>query len=147
MVDLGRFGRFPASLLVGVKAGGYYKIGKDGSLEGMEPDEVSLEEGPTSVEKVVATNETLTDTNTSQRLTTSDIEALKQQVISGDLPAKALVDSVIANSDTFTQKNAYSQIKYVKRKQSKFLRWFRLSTPSVRTLSNYFMKRDPRKIM
>lgn len=90
----------------------------------------------------MATNEALNDDNTNQRLSTEEIEELKAKV-----DGKQLVERVIQGSDSFNQKNAFSQIKYVQRKQRKFLRWFVLRQATIRTLSTYYTKRDPRKVM
>ncbi|PJF17450.1 hypothetical protein PSACC_02753 [Paramicrosporidium saccamoebae] len=141
-VELGRFGRFAARLLIGQRDGSYFRIESSGNLSSMLPEEVEAD-----VSEITATNQTLLDTNTSQRLTTTDIEALKMQVATGDLDAHSMVDVLIKNSDTFEQKNEFSQIKYVQRKQKKFLRWFVIRRPSVRILCQHFMTRDPRKIM
>ena len=144
MVDLGRFGRFAGSSLLGTRAGTYYRVESDGSLTPMQRDELAPQEAS---DEIHATNQTLVDTNTSQRLSTSDIEALKQQVEEGALDAQTIVETVIKNSETFAGKNAFSQIKYVQRKQRKFLRWFGVRETSVRTLCNYYIGREPRKIM
>lgn len=151
-VELGRFGRFPARLLVGQQDGMYFRLTVDDSITLMTTEEmegaVNISEVTTvGVPEVTATNQTLHDTNTSQRLTTEDIESLKLQVITGDMDAREMVERVVRSSETFERKNEFSQIKYVQRKQKKFLRWFALRMPSVRTLSQHFMKRDPRKIM
>lgn len=141
-VELGRFGRFAARLLIGQRDGSYFRIESSGSLSSMLPEEIEAD-----ISEITATNQTLLDTNTSQRLTTTDIEALKMQVATGDLDAHSMVDVLVKNSDTFEQKNEFSQIKYVQRKQKKFLRWFVVRRPSARTLCQHFMTRDPRKIM
>jgi tRNA (adenine-N(1)-)-methyltransferase non-catalytic subunit len=143
-VELGRFGRFAANLLVGQKDGSYFRIESDGSLSCMLPEEI---DNSIDTSKVTATNQTLQDTNTSQRLTASDIEALKAQVDMGSLDAKSMVEKLVQSSETFEKKNEFSQIKYVQRKQKKFLRWFVIRLPSARTICHHFMRRDPRKIM
>jgi tRNA (adenine-N(1)-)-methyltransferase non-catalytic subunit len=147
-IDLGRFGNFAGKALLDTSPGCYYSVESDGNLVKMSPDELfcSLPEPP-EISEITATNQTLIDTNTSQRLTTDDIEALKRQVIEGSIDAQSIVKTVIKNSETFTAKNAFSQIKYVQRKQRKFLKWFGVRETTIRTLSNYYMKREPRKIM
>lgn len=145
VVDLGRFGRFEARWLLEKQPGGYYKIEQDGSIQEISPSTVHAEQH--AVDQITANNQTLTDTNTSQRLTTGDIEQLKQQVVEGRLEAQDVVDTVVRNSETFGQKNAFSQIKYVQRKQKKFLRWFCAKNTSLRTLTRYFTTRDPRRIL
>lgn len=147
-MDLGRFSRFEARWLVGRRAGSYYKIEQDGSIQEIAPSTFQAPEQPPTIDKVTANNnQTLADTNTSQRLTTGDIEHLKQQVVEGLLDAQDVVDTVVRNSGTFEQKNAFSQIKYVQRKQKKFLRWFCAKKTTLRTVTHYFTGRDPRRIL
>lgn len=155
-IDLGRFGRFPARHLLGAQSESYYSISSDGSIIPSTPHQLAGEAGAAgddvsiagdATQKAIATNQELLDTNTSQRLSTADVEALKEQVDRGVLPAAEVVRTLIQNSETFESKNAFSQIKYVQRKQRKFLKWFVARKATVRTLTSYFMKRDPRKIM
>lgn len=151
-IELGRFGRFPAQHLLGAKSGSYFSIQSDGSLVQSTASQVSGEGGTSDASGLTAaeitnTNQTLLDTNTSQRLSTADVEALKDQVDRGALEASEVVRTLIQNSETFEGKNAFSQIKYVQRKQKKFLKWFTARKVTIRTLTSYFMKRDPRKIM
>ena len=142
LIDFGRFGKFQADSLIGKQYGTYWKVLPDGQLCPTSPPSQGA-----PVEEITATNQTLSDTNTSQRLTTQDIEELKAQVSSGNITAEQVVQTLIEGSETFSGKNAYSQIKYVQRKQRKFSRWFILQEVTPRTLSAYFMSKDPRKIM
>lgn len=148
-IEIGRFGMFPARHLIGLPYGTYYEIEADGTLRLTSNGPVGTTALPTgaTADEEMATNQTLLDTNTSQRLTTEDIEALKAQVSTGTLSPSSLVDQVIRHSETFAQKNAFSQIKYVRRKQRKFLRHFSLRPVTSRLLLAYFGGRDPRKVM
>lgn len=148
-IEMGRFGVFPARHLIGLPYGTYYEIEADGALRLTSDGPVGATSLPTgaTADDEMATNQTLLDTNTSQRLTTEDIEALKVQVSTGTLSPSSLVDQVIQHSETFNQKNAFSQIKYVQRKQRKFLRRFSLRPVTSRMLLAYFSRRDPRKVM
>lgn len=153
-VELGRFGRFGAEQLVGKRPSGYYWIESDGTLVATTPwavqqsgVEATDAPGVVNVAEIRETNQMLQDTNTSQRLSTTDIETLKAQVESGQMASRDIISTVVANSETFGSKNAFSQMKYVQRKQRKHLRWCTARKVTARTLSSYFMKRDPRKIM
>lgn len=144
IVDLGRFGQFSINQLIDTVPGLYYKVDHSGQIATLDPRQLQLV-GIAS-DQDLSTNQILSDTNTSQRLCTKDIEELKTQAELGQLTPNQLVETVIQNSETFSTKNAYSQQKYVQRKRQKFLRWFHTSSVNLRTLCQYFMNRDARKI-
>lgn len=151
-VDLGRFGKFDGTLLVGAVSGAFFKIEPDASLVPTSPfaieacgDEEAVEAGTAA--PVMATNRLISDSNTSQRLSTSDVEGLKSKVDAGALTDREVVDEIVRNSDTFQLKNAFSKIKYVERKRRKFLRWFSLARPTVRLLTRCYVQRDPHRIL
>ncbi len=144
-VDLGRFGRFSSSALTACRAGFSYWLA-DGRLREMAPAEVlSVDANFYDADEAAdeADNRAIEDSNTSQALSTADIEALKAAGASGT----ALVDTVIAHSATFAKRTALAQGKYVARKRRKFLSFLRLEAPSVRALVSYWQSREPRRIL
>jgi tRNA (adenine-N(1)-)-methyltransferase non-catalytic subunit len=64
-----------------------------------------------------ADNRDLVDTNTSQTLTSDDIAAMKAAGHAGEKIISALVE----NSATFATKTAFSQEKYIRKKQLKYV--------------------------
>lgn len=64
-------------------------------------------------------NQFLSPDSASQRLTDADIDKLKDHIKSGEAQAGDLINEIIANSTTFSEKNEFSQAKYVKKKQQK----------------------------
>lgn len=53
----------------------------------------------------------------------------------------------MAANENFAKKNAYSKIKYVRRKQQKFLRWICPRHPTTRGLCDFYARKDPSRIM
>lgn len=86
------------------------------------------------------TNQTIFDSNTSQRLSQAEIHELRDS-------GKCVVTELIQNSASFDQKNSFSKVKYIQRKQKKFSRWIRVLDVNSRTLSNHMIEREPSKIL
>lgn len=61
-------------------------------------------------------NRSFADTNTAQKLSTTDISKLKSDGAS----ATDIINSLIANSETWSSKSEFSQEKWLKRKQKKY---------------------------
>jgi len=89
-------------------------------------------------------NNTILDKNSSQALSLEDVEGMKRDFI----PSKLIISSLVDNSESFEQKNSFSQLKYLKRKEKKYLRWFSIHLPNARHLLSYYTGRgDSRKIL
>jgi tRNA (adenine58-N1)-methyltransferase non-catalytic subunit len=67
------------------------------------------------------------DTNTAQKLTVEEIHKLKEDGASGS----TIIQSLIANSDTWNSKTEFAQEKWLKRKQKRYIKRIRIieSTP------------------
>ena len=87
-------------------------------------------------------NKEIFDTNTAQQLTSDKISALQTEGIVG----KDLVEELVENSATFGKKTVYSQEKYIKKKEKKYIKKFFVYSPTVRMLCGYFMEHAPKKI-
>lgn len=74
-------------------------------------------------------NSSYVDTNTAQKLSDIDIQALKDSGATG----VDIMKSLIANSETWKEKTEFAQQKWLTRKSRKYLRRFRVckSTPSL----------------
>ena len=68
-------------------------------------------------------NSYYTDTNTAQKLSNEDIKRLKEQGLSG----KAIIQNLIDHSDTFASKNEYAQEKWLRKKDNKYRRKYKVS--------------------
>jgi tRNA (adenine-N(1)-)-methyltransferase non-catalytic subunit len=86
-------------------------------------------------------NRDIHDTNTSQTLTQKDVTHL-QSSSSG----AQMVAALISNSSTFSSKTAFSQAKYVKRKQMKYMLRCRIVRITPESLCSAMHTKDSRKI-
>eukprot|EP01133_Synstelium_polycarpum_P007215 gene7215-8379_t len=89
-----------------------------------------------------ANNSTLTNINTSQKLTGEDIQALKEK----GADSSTIIQALIENSSSFHTKTAYSQVKYLKKKMAKHSTLIRVLKPSLKTLCESYYAKDPKKI-
>ena len=67
-------------------------------------------------------NSTYVDTNTAQKLTPQDILHLKESGTS----AQDIIKQLIENSDTFAAKTDYAQAKWIKKKENKYRRRYKI---------------------
>jgi len=74
-------------------------------------------------------NRDLVDKNTAQKLSQEDINKMKASGASG----QDIIAKLVQSSTTFSQKTAYSQQKYLKKKQRKYITRFRLCQVQAHT--------------
>ena len=87
----------------------------------------------------------INDDPTNQKLTMSEIEALKQDEMGS---TKDLISRIMQSHSTLDQKTAFSLAKYTLRKHKKYLKRFTVLPLDVATLTDWFMiQRDFSKIM
>ncbi len=67
-------------------------------------------------------NRLYVDTNTAQKLQKEDIQSMKSSGVSGS----EIIKNLIVNSDTWSSKTEFSQEKWLKRKQKKYMRTARV---------------------
>ena len=152
-VDLSKYGKFQCEELFGCQLNMCYEISKEGKLTPFSPvenDQGILESGEAAELSEIMpsiihteeqpTNQELFDKNNSQKLSHNDILALRDS-------GKSVITELIQNSTTFDQKNSFSKVKYIQRKQRKFSRWMRVLPVNSRTLCTHFIDREPHKIM
>ncbi|KAL2468255.1 eukaryotic initiation factor 3 gamma subunit family protein [Forsythia ovata] len=87
-------------------------------------------------------NRRLVDNNSAQSLTGEDIDEMRRKGASGDEIVKAL----IANSATFEKKTAFSQEKYLLKKQKKYAPRVLLRRPFARSICEAYFKKHAEKI-
>lgn len=87
-------------------------------------------------------NRNLLDDGKSQKLTREQIESFKADGTSGE----EIVKTLLENSTTFREKTEYSQQKYVKKKQQKYLQHLTLERPTARLLGEMFYSQNPLKV-
>lgn len=139
-VDLGRYGKFPTWHLIGKHFHRVYTIEKNvleatthRSIEDLL-DELDSEDddddGKVETEK---NNELLSDTNTSQSLTDTQISAIKNTSSTA-----ALIKALVLGSKTHASKTAFAQQKYLVRKLRKFGKWITILPITPGTLCKHF---------
>jgi tRNA (adenine58-N1)-methyltransferase non-catalytic subunit len=88
-------------------------------------------------------NRHLVDNNTSQALDQQELKRLRESGTDGS----AIVDMIIENSATFSQKTDFSRAKYVARKQLKYQPRCRIVRCTPATVCEALYLKDPRKMM
>ncbi|KAJ1408453.1 adenine(58)-N(1)-methyltransferase non-catalytic subunit TRM6, partial [Ochromonadaceae sp. CCMP2298] len=78
--------------------------------------------GAVAVTELRGDNSGYVDTNTAQRLTNEDIAKLKD----GGSSAQQIIKTLIENSDTFAGKTDFAQAKWIKRKEMKYRRRYKI---------------------
>ena len=97
--------------LVGLRLGHTYTLAPEGRLVLQDPREL-LNPFMEALE-VTRDNRDLLDDDKNQKLTTCEIEALKNQAKEGRLTGKDIVGKICESSATFDSKNEFSQQKYL----------------------------------
>jgi len=87
-------------------------------------------------------NRALIDNNTAQNLSSEEILQMRREGISGD----QIVEALIANSSTFQNKTAFSQEKYKRKKQKKYVPRVLLRRPFTRSICEAYFNKCPAKI-
>ncbi|XP_076291988.1 tRNA methyltransferase 6 non-catalytic subunit [Lasioglossum baleicum] len=87
-------------------------------------------------------NRSINDDGTSQKLSKEEIAQLQEAGKSG----KEIVGSLIENNKSFSDKTEYSQAKYLKKKEQKYLRYLTICKPSITSLHDVYFKLDHAKI-
>ena len=93
-------------------------------------------------EEVKASNKELYDFNTAQQLSADQILALQK----GGIVGKELIGELVGNSSTFEKKTVYSQEKYIKKKEKKYIKKIFVYSPTVQMICQYYMNQAPSKI-
>ena len=92
-------------------------------------------------------NMNLLDNQSSQKLTTKDIEELKEKGLDGSLSTESIIKSIIENSSTFESKTEFSKQKYIRRKATKFSKMIIPLAPTAFNLCEFFFETKPDKIL
>lgn len=134
-------------MLIGKESGDYFDLISPTELAPISALSVCTEHGGVDDdnEMEMKKNNTIFSSPTSQALSVKDVEKMKQD---STLSSKDLITSLVENNGSFEHKNSFSQLKYLKRKEKKYLRWFSIKLPNARLLLSYYTGRgDSRKIL
>lgn len=146
IVKLGKFGTFAVDQIVGAPFGQSFEILDDNRIKAISGalmaddnnDDDSNEDEKNSSE----TNRNLMDEGTAQNLTHEQIEELKKSS-----EGSQIIDQLVKSHANFAQKTKHSQEKYLRRKQQKFLRRFTVDRLGPSELLQYYLERDPSKVL
>ncbi|RPD57093.1 Gcd10p-domain-containing protein [Lentinus tigrinus ALCF2SS1-6] len=134
-INLGKFGQFPSSELVGQPYGLTYEIvGK--KLKVLPPRPMQ------DVEDTDATNELINDGQYVQPLTVDEIETLKK----AGLHASEIIKKQIEQHANYSLKTEYSKEKYKKRKEAKYSKSFSVLEPTMFNVCEYWFNKDQNRL-
>lgn len=141
LIKLGKFGSFYASDIIGHPFGYTYEIVGDKQLR------IVSEDFTEDVNELEAdeNNQDLFDDPSAQQMTRNEIEELKKSTTDG---GRALIEKVVSGHVAFEKKTTFSQEKYLKRKEQKFLKRFTpIPIGSSELIAYYSDKESPAKVM
>ena len=126
--------------LLGQPFGSCYEVNQDGILYPAERDPIG-EWHAAKPEDDHRSNKEIFDRKdaSAQGLSHDDIARLKKQGVAGD----ELVQKLCENSATFSDKTAFAQEKYVKKKMLKHLTRVRARQPSARAICEAYFYKQP----
>ncbi|PWN51780.1 Gcd10p-domain-containing protein [Violaceomyces palustris] len=136
-VSIGKFGSFKADELIGMPFGYTYEIAERGGGLSVVVDRTLAE-----IEATDATNENINDDGDSQKLTYVDIKAFKDAGLDG----REIIKKQLEMNSSYDQRTAFSQAKYVKRKEQKHLKLFTPLPPDTMTIASYNFEKNSEKI-
>eukprot|EP01112_Ceratiomyxa_fruticulosa_P020492 TRINITY_DN698_c0_g3_i2.p1 TRINITY_DN698_c0_g3~~TRINITY_DN698_c0_g3_i2.p1 ORF type:complete len:495 (-),score=118.58 TRINITY_DN698_c0_g3_i2:42-1526(-) len=124
---------------IGLFYGSTYEL-SHGKLVPFNP-KASINESLVIEEDEKRNNSLLVDNNKSQSMTQEQILELRREASGSDV-IKALTE----NSTTFAQKTAFSQEKYIKKKQQKHLVTIKVIRPTAKSIATAYYDKNPSKI-
>ncbi|KAI0274789.1 Gcd10p-domain-containing protein [Gloeopeniophorella convolvens] len=136
MVNLGKFGSFPADALVNQPYSLTYEIMNKAISVAAPP---TIEE----LSDTEATNELINDGQFVQPLTSVEIEALKESGVH----ASEIIKRQIEMHANYSLKTEYSKDKYKKRKQAKYSKSFTTIEPTLFNVCEYWFNKDQTRIL
>lgn len=140
-ISLGKFGSFKANDIIGHAWGNSYEIyDRDNKTRVYHPDDMN------EIDETANNNREIIDDGASQKLTSEQIKALKNEGLKGELTGEEIVNKLKESHATFDKKTAYSQAKYLQKKGKKFHKVFTPIKPTAYSLNEYFYIKNPAKI-
>ncbi|CAI5755953.1 unnamed protein product [Candida verbasci] len=155
-IGLGKFGSFDVSSILGFPLGTAFEIINDHKVKPIHSiSELNIdEETDTNIQKQELTkffsssaenNQNIIDIGSKiQALTNEDIEELKTSGATSNI-GQVIIEKMIAGHEGFDKKTIFSQQKYLKRKQQKFLRRFIVEYLGSSQLLESFLEKDHSK--
>ncbi|KAG7192146.1 tRNA (adenine(58)-N(1))-methyltransferase non-catalytic subunit trm6 [Scheffersomyces spartinae] len=159
-VNLGKFGSFKVDGVLGYSYGQAFEIIDDRnvrpikSLMESEPTEIDTEEEEITKDKLTElftasseSNQNIIDIGSKiQKLSNEEIDNLKKSGASSEIGQK-IIEQMIAGHEGFDKKTVFSQQKYLRRKQQKFLRRFSVEYLSSTLMLQYYIEKDLPRVL
>lgn len=157
-ISLGKFGSFEVSGILGHPLGSSFEIVDDNTVRVIKSitdtgdiwnadEDVQKQELTRMFSNSAENNQNIIDIGAKiQTLTNDDIDELKKSGASSQV-GQLIIEKMIANHGGFDKKTIFSQEKYLKRKQLKFLRRFTVDYLGAAELLEYNLEKDSSKIL
>ncbi|KAK6458990.1 Gcd10p family-domain-containing protein [Scheffersomyces xylosifermentans] len=162
VISLGKFGSFEVNGILGYPFGQSFEILDDHkvkptkSITQLHDDAPASDDGDEEIEKSELTkmfsnsaesNQNIINIGSKvQKLTSDDIDELKKSGASSNI-GQTIIEKMIAGHGGFDKKTIFSQQKYLKRKQQKFLRRFTVEYLGASQLLQYYVEKDIQRIL
>ncbi|EER35641.1 conserved hypothetical protein [Candida tropicalis MYA-3404] len=157
VIGLGKFGQFEVSNILGYPLGTSFEILEDqkvkpiksiSTLDLQDSDESTQRQELTKIfSNSAENNQNIIDIGGKiQKLSKSDIDELKKSG-AGSSIGQLIIEKIIAGHEGFDKKTIFSQQKYLKRKQQKFLRRFTVDYLGGSELLEYYIEKDLSKVL
>ena len=157
-ISLGKFGSFEVSGILGHPLGSSFEIVDDNTVRVIKSitdvgeiwnadEDVQKQELTRMFSNSAENNQNIIDIGAKiQTLTNEDIDELKRSGASSNV-GQLIIEKMIANHGGFDKKTIFSQEKYLKRKQQKFLRRFTVDYLGAAELLEYNLEKDSSKVL
>lgn len=161
VINLGKFGTFEVNGIIGYPFGQSFEIIDDLKVKPIKSihDSQTQPEAPEEGSDLTKDELTKMFSNSAennqniinigskiQKLTSEEIDKLKQSGATSDIGQK-IIEQMIAGHEGFDKKTIYSQQKYLRRKQQKFLRRFTVDYLSSSALLQYYIEKDLPRVL
>lgn len=140
VINLGKFGKFRSSDLIGKQFTIPYEITHDNCIRPLEKLDY-LEEFELGADED-ASNQTIVDNPNSQKLTHAEIEDMKKDQ---SVASSCIIQKIAENNASFDRKTEFSKAKYIKRKRNKFAKMFYPIKPTMHSMCDYYFSKNPER--
>ena len=161
IISLGKFGTFAVDGILGYPFGQTFEILEELKVKPIKSMTMQADETLVDNENEELTKDDLTkmlsnssDNNQNiinigskiQKLTSEDVDKLKESGATSDI-GQRIIEQMIAGHEGFDKKTLFSQQKYLKRKQQKFLRRFTVEYLGSSQLLQYYIEKDTQRVL
>ncbi|KAI3405983.1 TRM6 [Candida oxycetoniae] len=161
LIGLGKFGTFEVSHILGYPLGSSFEIIEDNKAVPIkciseqaelnvfaDKDRDAQKQELTKIfNNSAENNQNIVDIGAKiQSLSKKDIDELKKSGASSNV-GQMIIEKIVQGHEGFDKKTVFSQQKYVKRKQQKFLRRFSVDYLSASQLLEYYIEKDANRVL